>query len=131
MKIDIARPYPGSQPLFMIGDRRTYGTVYVGTQNGIFYGQKGTALPYSPTGLVATPGSSRVTLSWTASSGATSYKVLRSTSDTSGYTTIASPTTTSYTDTGLISGTTYYYAIKAANTGGQSAGSIIRSARPL
>ena len=69
-------------------------------------------------------------LSWTASSGAASYNVKRSTTSGGPYTTIASPTTTSYTDTGLTNGTTYYYVVSAVNAAGESANSTQASATP-
>ena len=69
-------------------------------------------------------------LSWSASSGATSYNVKRSTTNGGPYTTIASPTTTNYTDTGLTNGTTYYYMVSAVNTSGESANSGQVSAIP-
>jgi poly(hydroxyalkanoate) depolymerase family esterase len=84
--------------------------------------------PSTPTGLAATPGIAQVSLSWNASSGATSYNVKRATTSGGAYTTIASPTTTSYTDTGLTGGTTYYYVVSALNAGGQSANSTQVSA---
>ena len=86
--------------------------------------------PPAPTNLVATAGNAQVGLSWSASSGATSYNVQRSTTSGGPYTTIASPTTTSYTDTGVTNGTTYYYAVAAVNTAGQSANSSQVSATP-
>jgi len=81
--------------------------------------------PPAPTGLTAVGGCEQVALSWNVSGGATSYNVKRST--TSGgptYTTIASPPTTSYTDsTGLADGTPYYYVVSAVGSGGESANS--------
>ena len=87
-------------------------------------------VPPAPTNLVATPGNAQVGLSWSASSGATSYNVKRSTTSGGPYTTIGSPTTTSYTDTGVTNGTTYYYVVAAVNTAGQSANSSQVSATP-
>ena len=69
-------------------------------------------------------------LSWTASSGATSYNVKRATVSGGPYTTIASPTTTSHTNTGLVNGTTYYYVVSAVNAAGESANSAQVSATP-
>jgi fibronectin type 3 domain-containing protein len=86
--------------------------------------------PATPTGLRATAGNQQVMLSWNASSGATSYNVQRSTTSGGSYTTIASPVTTTYTDTGLTNGTTYYYVVSAVNTAGQSANSTQVSATP-
>jgi hypothetical protein len=75
-------------------------------------------------------GMDRWGLSWSASSGATSYNLKRSTTNGGPYTTIASPTTTSYTDTGVTNGTTYYYVVSAVNTAGESANSSQVSATP-
>src|SRR5207244_5153571 len=83
------------------------------------YNVSGSTPPAVPTNVTATAGNGQVTLSWSASSGATSYNVKRSTTSGGPYTTVASPTTTSYTDTGLTNGTTYYYVVTAVNTGGE------------
>jgi xyloglucan-specific exo-beta-1,4-glucanase len=91
----------------------------------------GVTAPAAPTGLTATPGNAQVALSWTASTGATSYNLKRSTVNGSGYATITSPTGTSYTNTGLTNGTTYYYVVTAVNTGGESANSSQASATPV
>jgi len=55
--------------------------------------------PTAPTGLTATAGTQQVGLSWTASSGASSYHVKRSTTNGGPYTQVGAPTATSYTDT--------------------------------
>jgi fibronectin type 3 domain-containing protein len=94
------------------------------------YGSAGGSPPAAPTGLTATAGNAQVALSWTASSGATAYDVKRSTVSGSGYATVASPTTTSYTNTGLTNGTTYYFVVDAKNANGTSANSSQVSATP-
>ena len=77
--------------------------------------------PAAPTNLAGTPGNATASLTWTGSSGATSYIVLRSSTSGSGYTQIASGVTaTSYTDSGLTNWQTYYYVVEAANAGGIS-----------
>lgn len=91
----------------------------------------GGSAPAAPTGLTATAGNAQVALSWTASTGATSYNVKRSTVNGSGYATINSPTGTSYTNTGLTNGTTYYYVVSAVNSVGESANSSQVSATPV
>jgi hypothetical protein len=89
------------------------------------------SVPAAPTGLTATAGKKRVTLSWSASAGATSYVVRRSTTSGGPYTTVASNvTSTSYTNTGLTSGVTYYFVVSAVNAAGESANSAQVSARP-
>jgi fibronectin type 3 domain-containing protein len=88
------------------------------------------AAPLPPTGVTASPGNAQVTVSWSATSGATSYNVKRATTSGGPYTTVASPTSTSYTDTGLTNGTTYYYIVTAVNSAGESANSSEVSATP-
>ena len=85
--------------------------------------------PSAPTILTAVPGSNSVSLTWTAPSGATGYNLLRGT--TSGvYDTITKTASTSYTDTTVIGGTTYYYVVQATNVGGASPNSIETNATP-
>jgi Concanavalin A-like lectin/glucanases superfamily/Domain of unknown function (DUF2341) len=89
------------------------------------------APPSPPTGLVATSGIGQVTLGWTASSGAISYSVGRSTVSGGPYSTIATGvSTTGYTDTSVTSGITYYYVVIAINPCGQSGNSNQASATP-
>jgi fibronectin type 3 domain-containing protein len=86
--------------------------------------------PPAPTGLEAIAGSAQVSLTWTASAGATSYHVKRGTTSGGPYTQVAVPTTSSDTDTGLTNGTTYYYVVSALNAVGESANSAEVSATP-
>lgn len=80
--------------------------------------------PSAPTGVTAADGTStaNVTISWSASSGATSYSVWRGTSSSSASTTSLSSTvtTTSYSDTSATPGVVYYYWVKATGSGGTS-----------
>ena len=92
--------------------------------------QVSVTIPAAPTNLVATPGNTQVSLTWNASTGATSYNVKRSTTNGGPYTTIASPATNGYTDTGLTNGTTYYYVVTAVNSAGESGNSNQASATP-
>ncbi|WMT43488.1 fibronectin type III domain-containing protein [Paenibacillus sp. D2_2] len=88
-------------------------------------------VPAVPAGLTATAGNAQVTLSWTASSGATGYNVKRATTSGGPYTTVASGVTaTSYTNTGLTNGTAYYYVVSAVNSAGESANSTQVTATP-
>lgn len=86
--------------------------------------------PPVPTGLQATPGNTQVSLAWIASTGATSYNVKRSTANGGPYTQISAPATTSFTDTGLTNGITYYYVVSAVSSAGESANSSQVSATP-
>ncbi len=88
-------------------------------------------VPPSPPGnLLATAGNAQASLTWSASSGATSYKVKRSTTSGGPYTQIATPTATSYADTSLANGTTYYYVVSAANSAGEGTNSAQVNATP-
>jgi subtilase family serine protease len=91
-----------------------------------------TSPPASPTGLTAGAGNGTVTLSWTASPGATSYNVYRATtSGGEGSTPIKSGiATTTYTDT-VTNGVTYYYEVSATNSAGTSGPSGEVSATPV
>jgi hypothetical protein len=77
--------------------------------------------PPAPTNLAASPGKKKITLTWSASPGANSYKVKRSLTNGGPYTTIATNVTaTSYANGGLTTGTRYYYVVSAVNSGGES-----------
>jgi hypothetical protein len=89
------------------------------------------SVPPTPGGLTAVAGDTLVVLSWNVSSGATNYNLKRSTTNGGPYTTIASPSVTSYTNTGLTDGTTYYYVVSAVNGSGESANSTQVSTTPV
>ena len=86
-----------------------------------------TTPPTAPTGFTATPASSsQVNLSWTASTddvGVTGYFV-ESCSGTScsSFAQVASPTGTSFHDTGLAASTSYSYRVRAADAAGNLSG---------
>jgi len=75
-----------------------------------------------PTGLTTMPASTTtsITISWDSVTDATGYYVYRSTSSTGPFTqlTPGTSTTTSYTDTGITTNTTYYYKVAAYNSAG-------------
>ncbi|HEU4778530.1 MAG TPA: lytic polysaccharide monooxygenase [Steroidobacteraceae bacterium] len=88
-------------------------------------------VPTAPTGLAATAGNAQVGLTWTAASGAAGYNVKRSTTNGGPYSNVATNVTgTSYTNTGLTNGTTYYYVVTAVNASGESPVSTQASAQP-
>jgi hypothetical protein len=80
-------------------------------------------VPAAPTNLSATAGSAQVSLTWSASDGATSYNVKRATTSGGPYIQIAAPTAMSYTDASVTNGTKYFYVVSAVNAGGESANS--------
>ncbi len=80
--------------------------------SGPFSIAQGTPAP--PTNVMATVVNGNVVLTWTASTAATSYNVRRSLVSGSGYSSIAMPTGTMYTDPAPAPAT-YYYVIDAIN----------------
>jgi fibronectin type 3 domain-containing protein len=88
------------------------------------------SVPAAPQNLAATPGNAQVSLTWSASAGATSYNVKRSTTSGGPYTVIANPTSTGHLDTTVVNGTTYFYVVSALNAIGESADSTQASATP-
>jgi len=70
--------------------------------------------PAAPTGVTATAASqTQINVSWTASAGATSYNVLRSTTSGGPYALVGTSPTTSFADTGLTCNTAYFYVVQA------------------
>ncbi|MBW3623933.1 MAG: S8 family serine peptidase [Armatimonadetes bacterium] len=91
--------------------------------------------PAAPTNLAAVPGDNKVSLSWTASAGATGYNVYRSTTEGVAVsaenqinTTVV--TDTAFSDTTVTNGTAYFYVVTAVNLVGESANSVEVSATP-
>jgi len=91
------------------------------------------SIPAAPTGLVARRvATNRITLAWQdRSNNETAFYIYRSLNILGPFTTEIGTTganITTYTDsTGLVSGRTYYYMVKARNNAGYSAGSNVAS----
>jgi hypothetical protein len=81
--------------------------------------------PEPPTRLTATPDNRQVTLSWAApasdgGSAVTGYNVYQgTTTDFTGQAPVATVNATSYTATGLVNGTTYFFQVTAVNRVGE------------
>jgi hypothetical protein len=89
------------------------------------------AAPGAPGALAATPGNGQVSLTWTAASGAVGYSVHRGTASGGPYTMVKSNLGgTSFTDTGLANGTTYFYVVTATNGVGEGPSSNEAAATP-
>jgi hypothetical protein len=79
------------------------------------------AVPPTPTGLAAAPGDMKVTLTWNASSGATSYNVYQRLQGSGSFgPAIANTPQTTFTVMGLTNGVTYEFAVSAVNAAGES-----------
>ena len=81
------------------------------------------AIISTPTNPAATPGNNTVSLTWSAPGGATGYNVKRSLTGGGPYTTVGTATGTSYLDSTVTNGTTYYYVVSATNGSVESANS--------
>ena len=93
----------------------------------------GTTIASPPTGFAASGGNASVSLSWTASAGATSYNVYEGTTS-SGEGTAPVQTGVSGTSVsigGLTNGKKYYFTLAAVDAGGVSAPSGEASATPV
>lgn len=93
-----------------------------------------TVLPSTPTALAATAANGSVTLSWSASKGATSYSVYQGTSaggESASAVRAGIVGATTATISGLSNGQAYFFEVAAVNGGGSSAQSNEASATPV
>ena len=107
----------GTRYYYVVTATNSYGTS----------GNSSSASAYAlakPTLSSAVAGDAQVTLTWTAVTNATAYSIKRRTSPTGTITTISPGNVTTYTNTGLTNGTTYYYEVTATNTIGPSASDL-------
>jgi uncharacterized repeat protein (TIGR03803 family) len=125
--------FAASYGMIQAGDGKLYGATGSGSVfNTAFQLDPGLnpLAPKTPTGLTAAAADARVALTWNASFGATGYNVKRAAIGGGPYATVASPTSVSYTNTGLTNGIAYYYVVSAVNAGGESHNSTEMSATP-
>ena len=107
-----------------IDDFRIYARALTATEVGSLKATSPIGLLATTTAPTATVSTGQAVVAWTTVSGATAYDVLRATVSGGPYTAVAtSVTTTSYLNTGLTSGTTYYYVVMAYGTTGESVNS--------
>ncbi|HEY4391339.1 MAG TPA: carbohydrate-binding domain-containing protein, partial [Paenibacillus sp.] len=105
------------------------GRLYI--DNVRFAGESEVAVPAAPGGLEAKAGDGSVVLNWEVAAGAQYYIVKRAVQSGGPYTTVAAHVqATSYKDTGLSNGTTYYYVVSAGNEAGEGANSVEKQATP-
>lgn len=90
--------------------------------------------PTTPTHLEASGGAGSITLLWVGSPGATHYTLRRGTTPGGPHPVYQqNVSVTSYSDTAVTVGVTYYYTVSASNAGGESAASaeVSAAAQPL
>ncbi|MBS2022550.1 MAG: hypothetical protein JST92_09080 [Deltaproteobacteria bacterium] len=87
------------------------------------------AAPAGPTDFHISPGVNQLTLTWTASAGATNYDIFRGTSSTvsTSGAPLGSTTSTQYVDTGgqLTPGVIYSYEVRATNAAGSGLSALV------
>ncbi|MEL7569205.1 MAG: fibronectin type III domain-containing protein, partial [Eubacteriaceae bacterium] len=76
------------------------------------------ALPAAPVVTVTPTAYNSLSLSWNSQDGVTGYRIYRSTSKTGTYALVKTTTETSFINTSLAAGTTYYYKLIAVRTDG-------------
>jgi fibronectin type 3 domain-containing protein len=105
-----ATPQTGTYHVMLRGYTAYSGVTLVGSYSGAC------TPPAAPTGVGASATSqTAINVSWGAVSGATSYKILRSTTSGGPYSQVGTSTTTSFANTGLTCSTTYHYVVRSSN----------------
>jgi Zn-dependent metalloprotease/uncharacterized protein YjdB len=77
-------------------------------------------IPSTPVAKAVSASYTSNKITWSAVSGATAYQVYRAASSTGAYSLINTTTSLSYTNTGLITGKSYYYKVRAYRTVGKT-----------
>jgi hypothetical protein len=67
---------------------------------------------------VTAAASAQISITWTASTGAASYQVERAAGVSGPFSVVGSPASTSFTDTGVTAGKSYFYRVRAFDSGG-------------
>ena len=93
-------------------------------------GPLGSPVAGVPTGLTAVAGDGQAILAWNPSVNATNYNVKLSTNGATYLVVATNLAALNYTNTGLANGTTYYFAVSAINTAGESANSTPAVVQP-
>jgi alpha-galactosidase len=115
-----------------LGDFSNQVTAQINWHGAKLYRVSGAYVPLPPSTLAATGGDHQVELVWDAATGASSYDIFRASSSGGPYVSIASGITgTSYVDTDLANGLTYFYVISSVTDQGQSGNSTEVSATPV
>ncbi|MFD2331513.1 OmpL47-type beta-barrel domain-containing protein [Cohnella sp. GCM10020058] len=101
------------------------------SQNNLSPSSSAVAVQTLSTLLSAVPGPSKVQLSWNGIAGADSYSIKRALTAAGPFAEISNTNTTSYTDTGVIGGDTYYYKVSGFVGGVETGPSNTLTVTPL
>ncbi|UJF34338.1 carbohydrate-binding domain-containing protein [Paenibacillus hexagrammi] len=89
-------------------------------------------VPAAPADLSAAAGNGQVTLNWSTVTGATYYHVKRYGESGGPYSAVGTNlSSTTYVDTNVVNGSTYYYVVTASNSVGESVYSAEKAAVPV
>jgi autotransporter-associated beta strand protein len=120
-----------SQPAVTVANKSFSTTLIPYSVTTYIFNNVLTAPLAAPGGFSAVFGNSQAVLSWNAVAGATNYTVLRGTSSGNETFTADSTPGTTFTDTGMLNGTTYYYVVYATGPAGSSLDSMEISGAPF
>ena len=118
---------------YVVSSINTVATCESANSSQVTANPVGPCSPPTVPAVTATPGNNTVVLTWPASPGAVSYTIARSQTAGTGYGTLGVPTPangTTYTDSQVVNGTTYYYVVTASNGTCSSGNSTEVSASP-
>jgi hypothetical protein len=117
-----------------LDDVRIYSRVLSAGEIARLYSAGNPNVPSAPASLTAVPGNGQNVITWSAVTGAISYNLYWSTTpiapDKTAADIVILNVTSPYTHTGLTNGQTYYYMVTAADSYGESTGSIQVAATP-
>jgi len=114
---DSSSPYLGDPNASYVGLQSSAQTSLINYDNFFV----GSVFPAAPASLTAVAGNSQVALSWPVTSGK-SYNIYRALNSGGPYTHIASDSSGSYTDSAVVNGTQYFYAVRTVESINTSAG---------
>ncbi|MDO4558829.1 MAG: fibronectin type III domain-containing protein, partial [Planctomycetia bacterium] len=104
-------------------------TVGTGEPSSVVSGTTPEAPPAKPSGVKATTlSATEIRITWTGvASSSTEYTVERATATGGPWTEVATVTDSTYTDTGLMASTRYYYRVTASNGGGSAVSTSVNA----
>ncbi|MDB5322333.1 MAG: repeat-containing protein [Phycisphaerales bacterium] len=117
----------GTRYIYRVRALNAGGASAPSTGSGVY------TVPLAPNLVGAVASNTQINVNWTNVAGETNYVLQRSDNGTDGWTTIASPLANviAFSNTGLTADSSYFYRVIAHNASGDSASSVIFTARTL